>query len=64
MGSVEYMVVPFGSLEQIKFQEAGFLLQIGGSGFPNFLKIFFVSFYDPKAVHGNVVAHKFRIRVE
>lgn len=57
VGGVEYMIVSFGALEQIKFQEAGFFLQISGTGFPNFLKIFFVSFYDPKAVHGNVMAH-------
>ena len=57
VGGVEYMVVPNGSLEQIKFQETGFVFQIGGSGFPNFLEIFFVAFDNSKAVHGNVMTH-------
>ena len=51
------MVIPFGSFEQIKFYETGFLLQISGTGFPNLFEILFVSFDDPKAVHGNVMAH-------
>ena len=57
VGGIEYMVIPFGAFEQIKFHETGFLFQIGGSGFPNFLEIFFVSLDNSKTVHGNVMTH-------
>lgn len=51
------MVFAFGAFKQVEFDKPGFIFEIGGSGFPNFLEIFFVAFDNFKPVHGNVVTH-------
>ena len=57
MGGVEHMVFTFGSFKQVEFNKPGFVFEIGGSGFPNFLEISFVAFDNFKPVHGNVMTH-------
>ena len=48
------MIFVFGSFEKIKFYETGLVLQIGISGFPDFLKFGFLTLDNAKAVHGNI----------
>ena len=51
------MIFAFGSFEKIKFYETGLVLQIGISGFPDFLKFGFLTLDNAKAVHGNILTH-------
>ena len=57
MRGVEYMIVPLRSFKEVKLEEAGNFFEVSGPGFPNVFKVLFVSFNDPKAVHGDVVTH-------
>ena len=51
------MIFAFGSFKKIKFYETGLVLQIGISGFPDFLKFGFLTLDNAKAVHGNILTH-------